>query len=200
MAHQQKLKDTTRNLAKFTTDLAKETQDELNKLHRLVRQQNEVIGAMVRLLGPDAVENAVTEMREEAQSRLLEQQKQGVAYLVEQKVMVPAEVVTHPEGFIIGTDKLADGSERRVQFEMAGINPEFIPLYLGKKVGDTVEGNGSTLTITEIYSVDRKHYEELMSQPPAAALPPAADAPPALPMSETSAATTNETAPAVQPE
>jgi hypothetical protein len=162
MAHQQRLKDTTKNLANYTKQLAEETQQELNKLNRLIGQQNEVLGAMVRLLGTDAVDSAIMEMREEAAAQLAEKQKEGVKYLVERKVMSPAETITAPYGYVVGIDKLKDGAEKRVQFEISAVNPQFLPLYVGKKVGETVEGNGAVLTITEIYTIDPVRFQEVM--------------------------------------
>jgi hypothetical protein len=165
MAHGQQLRDATKNLAQFTKQLAKETQEELNRLHGLVKQQNEVIGACIRLLGQDDVQAALDEMRAEARQKLLEQQIAGVKAMVEKKVLLPVEVVEQA-GFIVGTDKLADGTERRVQFEMAGVNPEFQPLYLGKKVGEVIEGaNGAKLTITEVYRVDQAAADALLAPP-----------------------------------
>jgi hypothetical protein len=172
MAHQQQLRDATKNLAQFVKQLAKETQDELQKLNNVIKQQNEVIGAAIRLLGTEEVQKALDEMRAEARQKLLEQQIAGVTHLVEKKVLVPVETV-ETVGFVVGTDTLADGTTRRVQFEMAGVNPEFQPLYLGKKVGDVIEGaNGAKLTILEVYRVDQAAADALMAPP---AEKPAAD-------------------------
>lgn len=165
MAHQQTLKNATRDLSKFTTKLAEETNQELNKLHRLVDESNEVLGAVVRLLGLETIEETIKEMREEKQALVLAKQKQGVQYLVDEKVLLPAETVEHPGGYIVGTDKLADGTERRVQFELAGVRPEFAGLYVSKKVGDVIESSTAKLTITEIYTIDRKRFEEVMAKP-----------------------------------
>ena len=139
---------------------------------------------VIHVIGQGTVEEALQEMRAEAKQKLLEQQIEGVKTMVEKKVLVSTEVIEQA-GFVVGVDKLADGSEHRVQFEMATVNPKFQPLYLGKKVGDVVEGaNGTSLIISEVYRVDQTAADAFIEAeaakqpagtPPAAA--PAGDAP-----------------------
>lgn len=181
----QALRQQTKDLAGFVTNLAKQSQDELNKLHNTIRQQNEVIAGLVRAVGRDLVQSAMNEMRDEAKAELLKKQVEGVKTMVEKGILVPSEFVEQP-GFIVGTDEFADGSEKRVQFETATLNPEFQTLYIGKKVGDVIQGaKGTKLHITEVYRIDQAAADKLMESDEAAeaakkaAAQPAADAEPA---------------------
>lgn len=162
MAQGQQLRAATKNLAQFTKELASQTQDEMNKLHKLIKQQNEVLGACIRLLGFNEVQTALDEMRVEAGQKALQKQIDGIKALVDKNILVPSEVI-ESTGFIVGIDTLKDGTQHRVQFEMAGVNPEFHQLYLGKKAGDVIEGaNGSKMTIGEVYQVDQAVAEKVL--------------------------------------
>ena len=169
-----KLKDATKNLTSIVGNLAQQTENELNKLNKIIERQGRIIGGIIRILGIEEVQKSVDEMQAEMEAKMLEQQKTKVAHLVSKGILVPAEAITGADNLVVGTDTLADGSLHRVQFEMAGIEEEFRPLYLGKKVGEVIEGNGAKLTVSEIYSVDYKKLEESAKQEQSVPQAPAA--------------------------
>jgi hypothetical protein len=96
-----------------------------------------------------------------------------VKLLVSEGVLVPTAEVT-AESLNVGTDSGADGHIRRVQFETRAVPAEMQASFIGKKPGESVVNNGVTLTVTEVYSIDKvaaAAYQAKQAQQQAAPLP-----------------------------
>jgi ssDNA-binding replication factor A large subunit len=142
----------------------------------------EVLAAIVSLLGEQSVQSEMERLRQERQDAAEAQMAAGVQVLAEAGVLKTlAETVQG--ALVVGVDTNADGRKRRVQFELkeAIVPGDILPKFIGKKVGDVVVNNGVSLTITEIYEIDKARAAEFQREQQekarAAALPQQAEAP-----------------------
>jgi hypothetical protein len=169
-----KLKDATKNLTQFTAKLAQEVQDELNNINAKINRIEAVISAVVNVIGESSVNTELAALRDGAEAKNVEKQTANVKYLIDSKVLLPIDTVAM-NSFVVGVEKLDEGNvEHRVQFEVAGLNPEVSTKVVGSKVGDTIKNAKSSLVIREIYDIDAAQAEKTIKPPLDAA--PAAQA------------------------
>lgn len=156
-----------RNLAGYVSQLAQETNQQLNNVNRQIDAQNDIITALIRVIGEEQVQDAVKALRAERQKAMEDQQDIATKKLVDGGALTIIEAVTS-ECLIVGTDKFKDGRERKVRFEMEFISPEQAAKFVGKKVGETVvnEEAGVTFTVSEIYTIDKAKVEAILAPKP----------------------------------
>jgi transcriptional regulator with GAF, ATPase, and Fis domain len=121
------------------------------------------------------------------QAAQVERDKAAIAALVETGSLVATDTVT-AESLIVGEESSASGSGPGwVQMEFSNVIPDFQPLLLGKKVGDSVQLGQHTLAVKEIFTIVPK----APAAPPAdpAATDPAATYVAPAPFSEAAAPT-----------
>lgn len=133
-------------------------------------QFNENLQAVISLLGEESVAAEIGRLRQERQDKQEGEMAAGITALVAEKVLVPVAEVG-AETLVIGTDTGPDGRTRRVQFETRAIPPEMLPQFIGKKPGESVTNNGVTLTVTEVYTVDKAAAAAFQQKQQAAANP-----------------------------
>jgi hypothetical protein len=162
---QPSLKENVNRLAQFTQKFATEAGEHITSLEEFSNRANEVLNALISIIGRDSVAVEIEKLRKERKEQQEKQQIESFEFLKSNGVLVPVETVDL-ETVIVGTDTLQDGSSNRVQFDLENISKEFMPLYISKKVGDVVEGNGAKLTITELYKIDKVKAAEMTSNKP----------------------------------
>lgn len=169
-------------------------------LNKDVGDVAEKLEAVVSILGPDEVAQAVGELRAQALRDAAEKTKADIAKAVTEGKLLKAEAVTDEKSLIVGKEVQKDGTEvppgySAVRFLQ--LKPEYRTKLTGKKVGDVIETeNGGNFTILELYEVVPPPAPEAAPAAPAAAAPaqpaeapaPAAEAQPAAPAITTSPA------------
>jgi hypothetical protein len=151
-----------KKLASYTSELASENKTRLDRLSNNAAQANELIAAIIKVLGETVVESALEDLRAEATERHAQQQAELVRQLESDGILVPCEAIA-ADGFVVGADLTKEGKVLRAQFEVSSVADDVLPLYLGKGVGDKVEANGATLRIDAIYRIDRAKAEAAMN-------------------------------------
>lgn len=133
----------------------------------------ETLEAIVGLMGKDAVESAIEDLRVKRAAEQAEAQKAAVAEAVKAGSLVPAKVIGE-QTLVIGTECDKDGKvvgNGRVQLPLQSIKPEFKEKLLGKEIGVTFDlPAGGKFTATEIYDAVEK-APEAPAEPAAEALP-----------------------------
>jgi hypothetical protein len=128
-------------------------------MRQAVIQHSRILKAVISLLGEESLKAEVERMDAEEQAQAEAQQAEGIKAMTEQGILKAVEAST-VKSFIVGQDTFdaVEGQPtrrpQRVQFELAQIKPELQANYLGKKVGDVIEGGGGRFTITEVYDID----------------------------------------------
>jgi hypothetical protein len=169
-----KLKEITSSLVKNMQQMAKEAGAKFNEQDRRIAQLESFLEAVIQFLGPDEIGELVIKNATARKAEAEAQQKEGVKNLIDKKILVPANEIVSPNGFFVGTEKIKEGGvESRIQFEVASLNPQVHPTFLGKKVGDVIENEKATLTITEIYTIDEAQYKKAVEEEKNAVAPPA---------------------------
>jgi hypothetical protein len=153
----------------FTVDIAQLKQSDFQVRQAFI-SQNETLRAVVSLLGEESVTAEIQRLRQEAQDKQESEMAAGIKMLVGEGVLVPTAEVGATT-LNVGTDSAPDGSLRRVQFETRSIPEEVRPQFIGKKPGESVTNNGVTLTITEVYSIDKAAAAAFQQKQNAAANP-----------------------------
>lgn len=129
---------------------------------------NETLQAVVSLLGEESVTGEIERLRQERQEKQEGEMAAGIKVLVDNGVLVPTAEAT-AETLNVGTDSGVDGRIRRVQFETRAIPAEMQAQFIGKKPGESVTNNGVTLTLTEVYAIDKVKAAEYQAKQQAAA-------------------------------
>ena len=123
----------------------------------------EVLTAIVSLLGEESVTAEILRLRQERQDQQETEMGNGVKLLADARVLQPVEESTE-DTLIVGADVGADSKTRRAQFEVRAIAADIRGKFVGKRVGDVVEHNNATLTVTEIYRVDKARAVEYQQE------------------------------------
>lgn len=146
--------DNVRKLSELFLQLSKECNERFENIDKFIGTANDVLNALISIVGQDVVAEEIVSLRKQRQEEIDKKMAEAITGLKEKGVLVPQEVSTL-ESFLVGTDTLESGETKRVQFDLEGLDPEFVNLYVGKKVGDAIEGNGAKFVITEIYRIDK---------------------------------------------
>jgi hypothetical protein len=123
----------------------------------------EVLSAVVSLLGEDSVTQELERLRSERQQKQEDQMAEGVKTLLDAGVLRTTETVSE-DSLVVGFDTLPNGKQRRVQFEARAVPEDLRPKFYGKKAGEAIENNGTTLTVTEVYTVDKVRAAEYQKE------------------------------------
>lgn len=159
MAEQKKLRQSYAELNQSVERLS----GQVRQLQQVIASNAEVLSAVVSILGEDTVTAEVARLAQERQQKQEEQMAAGVKMLVDAGVLKPA-AVTGEDTLVVGAETLTSGQLRRVQFEGRAISVELREKFYGKKPGDTVENNGFTMTVTEVYTVDKARAAEYQQE------------------------------------
>lgn len=145
-----------RELSKYVSQLAKETNDNLTDLVRQVNRIDDLLEAIIEVVGKEKVQDAISAIVAARIKGEEEAQEKAIQMLVERQVLVPAETIDG-DVMVTGTDTYLDGKVRSVRFEFGQLKTEAAAKFVGRKVGDVIaEESVPTFTVTGIYTINRE--------------------------------------------
>lgn len=161
MAQGKKLRQSYDELNHSVTSL----QNEILALRQTAANTSNVLAALVSLLGEDSVQAEIERMAQEQRLAQESQMAAGVKMLVDANVLKPV-AESALGNLIVGVDTGSDGKNRRVQFELKDtvVPTDIMPKFLAQKPGSVIENNGVTMTITEVYEIDRARATEFQAE------------------------------------
>lgn len=139
-----------------------ELEAKLGRMESLLKLSSEKADAAVVLcdaisdiVGSDAVAAKVQENQLRRAQVVAEEQAKSVTMAIENKIIVPAEVVAD-ESLVVLVEKDKEGNvvpPGRLQLWFRDLTEDFKAKFLGAKVGDVVEGLlERTATVAEVYN------------------------------------------------
>lgn len=145
-----------KKLERFEKDILRAMNQTFNIVDQRETQTEEVLRAVINLLGRETVEKEVRRLKiEELEGNSTKQKAAFDAAKTEGKV-VATQVVTE-KSVILGTEVDKDGNQLypvRVQLFYPQLPPDYQAVYLGAKVGDVVTTpTASKFTVHEVYEV-----------------------------------------------
>lgn len=125
---------------------------------------NEVINALTQLVGEDDVKRVIEETQLKRRREQEAVQAANIAKLVDVKVLVPREESDHAS-IVVTKETNPDGLEVRGQYTLSKItNPQALSLLVGKKLGDTIELNGTKAVVAEVYEYDSARADQVVAE------------------------------------
>lgn len=146
-------------LTDYVNGLANETNQHLNEMAREIANLKDVISVVIQAVGEDAIKSKMNEMLANRLKAEEEAQTEAIKLLAERGSISPTDVA-EGDVLVVGKEDFKDGRVRQARFELKNLAPEGAVLFTGKKVGDAVEAEASTMTITGVYKINREAVKE----------------------------------------
>lgn len=119
---------------------------------RLIQSLDMTLLGVVEMLGRDDVNAAAAKYIEDQRVAHEASQAVYVSDRIARGELVVTDVVA-PDSFVVFRQVFQDGSSARAQAYYTGLSPEASRLFLGKKVGDTVQLGAVRAEVLEVYRV-----------------------------------------------
>jgi hypothetical protein len=141
------------DLEKRVPEFAREVEKAVNGQAQSMAQLSEVMGALIEIVGPNAVDAMIEENRARREQARVEAAKDALAKGIAAGTIVPAALVS-TRSLIVADQKDKDGKVVDARIVYSQVKPEYQTKVLDQAPGFSFEfPDGGSFTIKEVYDV-----------------------------------------------